>query len=388
MTKIAPLAGVRVLDLTRLVPGPLGSLVLADMGAQVDKVEDPNGGDYLRHMPPQVGEQNTAFLALNRGKRSIVLDLKRPEGRATFERILPRYDVLFEQFRPGVLDRLGLGHATLRAKFPRLVIAALTGYGQTGPLAHRAGHDIDYLARAGLLGLTGPQGGPPQPPGFQLADVAGGMWAVIGILGALRARDAGGEGAVVDIAMSEGTLPFAMVQLGTVFGGGRAKAGGEALTGGIAPYGTYATKDDKSVALGALEPKFWRSFCEGVGLEFDMSGMLPGDHQLALHARMVEIFRSKTRDEWAAFGAERDCCLEPVLESHELQDDAHLAARQVFFTQQTPFGPSVQVRLPVGDRDATAAPPPAMGEHTDAILGEAGVSPEEIAALRACGAIR
>lgn len=128
----APLAGVRVLDLTRLVPGPLGSLVLADMGAQVDKVEDPNGGDYLRHMPPQLGDQNTAFLALNRGKRSIVLDLKRPEGRATFERILPRYDVLFEQFRPGVLDRLGLGHATLRAKFPRLVIAALTGYGRHG----------------------------------------------------------------------------------------------------------------------------------------------------------------------------------------------------------------------------------------------------------------
>ena len=388
MNTNAPLAGIRVLDLTRLVPGPLGSLVLADMGAQVDKVEDPNGGDYLRHMPPQVGEQNTAFLALNRGKRSIVLDLKHAEGRAAFERMLPRYDVLFEQFRPGVLDRLGLGHASLRAKFPRLVIAALTGYGQTGPLAHRAGHDIDYLARSGLLGLTGPQCGPPQSPGFQLADVAGGMWAVIGILGALRARDASGQGAIVDIAMSEGTLPFAMVQLGTVFAGGRAKGGGEALTGGIAPYRTYATKDGKAVALGALEPKFWRAFCEGVDLPFDMSAMMPGDHQAALQARMEEIFAGQTRDEWAAFGAAKDCCLEPVLESHELTSDPHLAARGMFVTQETPFGPSVQVRLPVSDRASTPSPPPAMGQHTDAILGEAGFSADEVASLRASGAVR
>jgi alpha-methylacyl-CoA racemase len=388
MTKHAPLAGVRVLDLTRLVPGPLGSLVLADMGAQVDKVEDPHGGDYMRHMPPQVGEQNAAFLALNRGKRSIVLDLKHADGRATFERMLPRYDVLFEQFRPGVLDRLGLGHATLRAKFPRLVIAALTGYGQTGPLAHRAGHDIDYLARSGLLGLTGPQAGPPQAPGFQLADVAGGMWAVIGILGALRARDASGEGSVVDIAMSEGTLPFAIVQLGNVFAGGRAKGGGEPLTGGIAPYGTYATKDGKAVALGALEPKFWRSFCEGTGIEFDMSAMMPGDHQPGWRARLETIFASKTRDEWAAFGAERDCCLEPVLESHELAIDPHLVARGMFVTQETPFGPSMQVRLPVSDRTSTPTPPPAMGQHTDAILGEAGFSAAEVAQLRGSGVVR
>lgn len=381
-----PLAGVRVLDLTRLVPGPLGSLVLADLGAEVDKVEDPTGGDYLRHMPPQIGGQNTAFLALNRGKRSLVLDLKHEEGRAVFERLLPRYDVLFEQFRPGVLDRLGLGHAQLRARVPRLVIAALTGYGQTGPLAKRAGHDIDYLARAGILGFTGPEGAPPQPPGFQLADISGGMWAVIGILAALRERDRTGQGSVVDVAMSEGTLAFGVFQLASALGSGQATRGGEPLTGGIASYSTYATKDGKYVALGALEPKFWRSFCEGVGLEFDMSAAIPGPHQAALRAKVASVFATRTRDEWAAFGAERDCCLEPILEPSELEADPHLRARDAIFRRATPFGESPQIRLPVGT--PAEAPPPAMGEHTETILREASFSDAEIAALREKGVVR
>lgn len=382
-----PLEGIRVLDLTRLLPGPFASLVLADLGAQVDKVEDPHGGDYLRHMPPQIGDQNAAFLALNRGKRSVVLDLKRPEGKATLERMLPRYDVLLEQFRPGVLDRLGLGHAELRERFPRLVIGAITGYGQTGPLAHRAGHDLNYLARSGVLGLQGPASGPPQAPGFQLADVAGGMWCVIGVLGALRARDAGGQGGVIDVAMCESTLPFAMIQWATLAASGQAARGGEPLSGGIAPYNTYATKDGGNVALGALEPKFWRAFCDGVGLEFEMSAMMPGPHQIALKARLAEIFATRTRAEWATFGAEKDCCLEPVLEPAELAADPHLAARGLFVEQQTRFGRSPQLRLPVGDPTAST-PPPAMGADTDAILADAGLSAAEIAQLRGCGAVR
>ncbi|MBL8717312.1 MAG: CoA transferase [Myxococcales bacterium] len=381
-----PLEGVRVLDLTRLLPGPFATLVLADMGASVDKIEDPHGGDYLRHMPPQLGDQNAAFLALNRGKRSMVLDLKRPEGRATLERLLPRYDVLVEQFRPGVLDRLGLSHARLRTEFPHLVVAAITGYGQTGPLAHRAGHDLNYLARSGVLGLTGPESGPPQPPGFQLADVAGGLWAVIGLLGALRAREATGQGAVVDIAMSEGTLPFAMAQLGAIAVNGTAVRGGEALTGGIAPYATYATKDGRWVSLGALEPKFWKSFCDGAGLDLDMTAMMPGAHQPALRARLTEVFATRTRDEWAAFGAERDCCLEPVLEPHELASDPHLVARGILHKQSTPWGESTQVRLPVAP--PAEAPAPAMGEHTRTILGEGGFSAEEIDALVSGNVVR
>src|SRR5580704_6915913 len=198
-----PLAGIRVLDLSRLLPGPFASLVLADLGARVDKIEDPAGGDYLRAMPPLRGDTSSMFLALNRNKRSACLDLKMERGRAALLKLTARYDVLLEQFRPGVLDRLGLGHRTLLETNPRLIVCALTGYGQDGPLANRAGHDLNYLARAGVLGMQGPAGAPPQPPGFQLADVGGGLWCVVAILAALRERDRTGKGSVIDVAMSE-----------------------------------------------------------------------------------------------------------------------------------------------------------------------------------------
>jgi alpha-methylacyl-CoA racemase len=210
---LRPLSGVRVLDLTRLIPGPFGSLVLADLGARVDKIEDPGAGDYLRHIAPSKAHTSVAFAALNRGKRSGIIDVKNPLGRDALLRLAGTYDVLFEQFRPGVMDRLGLGHELLRRTHPRLVVCALTGYGQNGPLRDRAGHDINYLARAGILGLQGPPDGPPQVPAFQLADVAGGMWCAIAILAALRQRDATGEGRVCDIAMADGAAMFAVLQL-------------------------------------------------------------------------------------------------------------------------------------------------------------------------------
>src|SRR5262249_51900817 len=183
-----PLTGVRVLDLSRLIPGPFATLVLADLGATVDKIEDAAGGDYLRHVPPQVAGSSVAFHLLNRGKRSAILDLKHPAGRDAFRRLATRYDVLFDQFRPGGLPRLRLGYEVLCADNPRLIVCALTGYGQTGPLVNRAGHDLNYLARAGLLGAQGPADRAPQVPGFQMADVSGGMWCAIAILAALAER--------------------------------------------------------------------------------------------------------------------------------------------------------------------------------------------------------
>ena len=407
---MTPLSGIKVLDLSRLLPGPLASLVLGDLGAQIDKIEDMAGGDYLRVMPPAIPRSPSAradgvpppvrpatgddaeatssvFLALNRNKRSAVLDLKKPEAKAAFLRLVLGYDVLLEQFRPGVLERLGLGHARLLEVNPRLVICALTGYGQDGPLAARAGHDLNYLARAGVLGQQGPVER-PAVPGFQLADVSGGLYAVIGIMGALMERARTNKGSVVDVAMIETAMPFAIAGFGIAFGGMAPRRGDETLTGGIAPYQTYLTKDGGAMALAALEPKFWMQFSAGIGHAPDMSDMVPGSHQEALKAKLAAVFLERTRDAWIAFANERDCCLEPVLTPDVARRDPHLAARKMFFELASAWGPIPQMRTPLTSPDRTHAPPPKQGEHTGAILREAGMTDTEIDALRVAGAIR
>jgi len=383
-----PLQGLRVLDLSRLLPGPFATLVLADLGATVDKIEDTAGGDYLRLMPPQIAGESVGFQLLNRGKRSAVLDLKKPEGRVAMKRLVASYDVLFDQFRPGVLARLGLRHEDLRAENPRLIVCALTGYGQTGPLAQRAGHDIDYLARSGILGAQGPAGAAPQVPGFQLADVSGGMWCVIAVQAALAERARTGVGAILDIAMTDGVLGFACMAVGAGLSGLPVQRGDDLLTGALAPYGTYLASDGLPVALGALEPKFWTAFCAGAGIEPDMAALFPGPHQAAIKARLVALFASKTRDEWARFGAAHDCCVEPVLAPAEIAADPHLAARGLFFSLPTPRGDVPQFRTPVTPRDEQFAPPPRLGEHTRAVLRDGGFAEGEIDALVQAGAAR
>lgn len=381
------LEGVRILDLTRLLPGPFGTLVLSDLGARVDKVEDAGAGDYLRHTGPQRGGMSLPFAALNRGKRSAVIDLKNPAGRDAFLRLLGGYDVLFEQFRPGVLDRLGLAHASLREAHPRLVICALTGYGQTGPLRDRAGHDLNYLARAGLLGLQGPADGPPQTPGFQAADVSGGMWCAIAILAALRHRDATGEGQVIDLAMTDGVMGLGAMGLMMGLGESAASRGADLLSGGIAPYRTYRAKDGAMMSLASLEPKFWLRFAAATGLKGDLEALMPGPHQDALMTEVAAVFASKTRQEWEAFAAEHDCCVEPVLTPDELRDDAQMVARGVFAETHVD-GEAVPVfRLPITPREGELSPPPARGAHTRDMLMEAGLSEAEIEALAETGAL-
>lgn len=386
-----PLAGVRVLDLTRLLPGPFASLVLADLGARVDKVEDPGLGDYLRQMPPMAGDASGAFFALNRDKRSLVLDLKHPEGAALLRRLARSYDVLLEGFRPGVLDRLGAGHDALLRENPALIICAITGYGQDGPLAQRAGHDLNYLARAGVLGVTGPADAPPAVSGVQMADIAGGaMWAVIGVLAALQRRAATGAGGVVDIAMCEGALPLAAFALGALTANeDPSPRGASVLDGGIAPYNTYRTRDGEGVALGALEPKFLMAFAAGAGVELDADALRPGAHQAALRARLAEVFASRTRAEWEAFARAHDCCLEPVLSPRELLDDPQHRARGVFFPLAGADGVARTVfRTPVGagaDVPHTAARP--AGADAAEILRDAGVGDDEVRALRGAGVI-
>jgi crotonobetainyl-CoA:carnitine CoA-transferase CaiB-like acyl-CoA transferase len=387
-----PLAGVRVLDLTRLLPGPFATMVLADLGADVVKVEEPGGGDWLRGMPPLSGGESGAFHALNRNKRSLSIDLRKPEGVTTFLRLARRADAVVESFRPGVLDRLGVGYEALRRENRRIVLCSISGYGQDGPYAQRAGHDLDYCAFAGVLAANGTPAR-PAPIGVQVADVAGGAWpAAAGVLAALLGRDRRGEGAHVDVSMTEGALAMLALPLGMAWTRGTPIARGtELLDGGTACYDVYRTKDGRFVALGALEPKFFAAFCAAVGRP-ELAGRQLEDGGRGPRAELEAIFAARTRAEWAELGARHDACLAPVLEGEEPLGDPQLVARGAFLDVPLPRSgrtmPTVAtpIRVRGAERPATR-PGPDPGQHTDEVLLEAGFGRDEITALRAGGAV-
>jgi alpha-methylacyl-CoA racemase len=383
-----PLAGVRVLDLSRLLPGPYCSLILAELGADVIKVEDTGAGDYLRFFPPQKEGLGGAFYALNRGKRALSINLKRPEGRDLLLRLAASTRVMIESYRPGVLDRLGLGYDALCAANPELILCSITGYGQDGPLRDRAGHDIDYLALSGVLAAGGAPDGRPCLPGVQIADVAGGaLWAAIRILAALH----GGGGAHLDVSMTEGAMAFLLPWLGDqAFGAEPLRRGEGMLNGGKACYNLYPTADPPGhLAVGALEPKFWTALRAALGQPFEASDPVAApERQAELRQQLEQTFAGDHRDAWAQRLAAADACVEPVLELDELQQHPQHLHRRAFYELDDPRrGKVSQLRLPLDGRPATT-PAPAMGEHTDEVLSEAGLDAEAIAALRGAGVIR
>jgi crotonobetainyl-CoA:carnitine CoA-transferase CaiB-like acyl-CoA transferase len=395
----AALSDVRVLDMTRLLPGGFCSLLLADLGADVVKVEDTGMGDYVRWAPPyygddshqQLGTRSALYLALNRGKRSVRIDLKSDGGRDAFLRLVRDADVILESFRPGVLDRLGVGYERLREENPGIVYCAITGYGQDGPNTARAGHDTNYLALNGLLGLTGHADGPPVQSGGQIADIGGGaLMATFGVLAALHERDRSGEGQLVDVSMTDGSLSWlAMVAAQFLRDGDIPHRGTGTLNGGIACYLPYECADGW-VSCGALEPKFWKAFCEGNGRE-DLI-----EHQFARPGSegwraVAEVFRGRTKAEWQAFNDEHDCCIEPVLDLDEALESELVRAREmVVEVDQPEIGPvrllGHPVKLSRTPADPTR-PAPALGEHTEEVLAAAGLGAEEIAALVESGAV-
>jgi alpha-methylacyl-CoA racemase len=388
---MTPLQGVRVLDLSRLLPGPFATLVLADLGADVVKLEEPQGGDYLRWMPPLAGEQSGYFHAINRNKRSVALDLRRPEGAAAFLRLARGADVVLESFRPGVLERLGLGWDALHAANPRLVLCSISGYGQDGPYRERAGHDLDYAAIAGVVALNGPAER-PLPLGVQVADLAGGSWpAVAGILAALVRRGVTGEGAHVDVSMTEGALALLAMAHGAASARGAPLArAGEILNGGAACYDVYRTKDGRFVALAALEPKFFEAFCAAVGRP-ELAERHLDDGGRGPRAELEAIFASRTREEWTGFAGEHDVCVAPVLEGDEPRGDPQLRARGAFVEVETPWEgrslPGVATPVRIRGVQAPLRAAPQLGEHTAMVLREAGFSEDELAALRASGVV-
>ncbi len=391
-----PLEDVRVLDLSRLLPGGFCSLMLADFGAEVLKVEDTGMGDYLRWAPPyyegaQESARSALYLALNRNKRSIRVNLKDEGGKEVLRRLARDYDVLLESFRPGVLDRLGVGYETLRAENPGLVYCAITGYGQDGPYRDRSGHDTNYLGLVGLLGLTGDRDGPPVLPAGQIADVGGGaLMAAFGILAALHERDRSGEGQLVDVSMADGALSWLAMVAGRYFADGLVPRRGDLeLAGRLVCYRPYACKDGH-VTLGALEPKFWRAWCRGVGREDLIDKQLeePGSDA---HAQVERIFLERTREEWRAFASQHDCCLEPVLDVDEALDSELVRARKMVVELDQPGAGRVrQLGVPVKlsrTPGSVRAPGPGLGEHTREVLASLGYSEQEVTALEDSGAV-
>lgn len=375
----SPLDGVRVVDLSRLLPGPFASLALADLGADVIKIEAPGAGDYLRNMPPSKGGASGAYWILNRGKRSVELNLKSADGRDAFLEIVRDADVVLESFRPGVLDRLGVGFAALKAVNPRIILCSISGYGQDGPYADRAGHDINYCALAGVLALGGERDGRPALPGVQIADIGGGaLWAVAGINAALFARERNGEGGHVDISMTEGALTFAAAHIGYAdCGGPTPTRGQDALNGGLACYGIYEAADGKFLAVGALEPKFWIAFNQAIGRAANPAELIaPRESQEGIRDEVAAILATRSRDAWMETLGKVDCCVEPVLELSELAEHPLHATRMPFFRQSLEgYDQSiVALRLPLGEaaRDRLA---PKHGEHTDDFLDGDKVKP-------------
>ncbi len=385
-----PFEGIRVLDLSRLLPGPFCSMLLADFGADVIKIEDPSVGDYIRWWAPLVGKYSGYHVVLNRNKRSLTLNLKHPEGKELFKKLVKKADVVLESFRPGVMERLGFGYEVLKRENPRIIYCAITGYGQSGERALRAGHDINYLSISGVLSYCGKEK-EPVLPGVQIGDLGGG--ALIGafaIAMALYQREKTGEGDFIDVSMTDNLVLWNVLRWGKFLADSRVpEPGDDMLNHGLACYNLYKTKDGRYMSLGALEPQFWKAFCEAVGHpEWNNSDyFVPGEHQRKLIEAIKEIFAQKTQQEWVEFFKNVDCCVEPVRSLDEVAADKELEARGVIVKMVSEaYGAYTQLGIALRCSNAFGSirtHAPYLGEHTEEILQkELGISLEKIEALK------
>lgn len=382
-----PLAGVRVLDLSRLLPGPYCTLVLADLGAEVVKVEDTEGGDYIRAMGPFVDGESSYFLALNPGKKSVSLNLKAPAGRDLFLRLAAKARVVVESFRPGAVDRLGIGYEAVRAVNPGVVYCSISGYGQDGPDRDLAGHDLDFSARAGILGLCGRPGALPTIPPVQIADLSSALFAATGILAALRESDRTGAGRYLDIGMLDSALALMVMPVAEYVAGERGGRGRMPLSGQHPCYNVYRTRDGRDISLAALERKFWEGFCRKVGRD----DLLPlqFSERSEDFALFEALFASRSAAEWREFLAGTDFCCGVVPTLEEVFADPQVGARGLVIPPRPDGPPVVRLGHPLRDRsERDRLPCPGHGQHTGEVLGELGLTGPELDALEASGVIR
>ncbi|CAJ0781269.1 Acetyl-CoA:oxalate CoA-transferase [Ralstonia condita] len=355
--KHQPLAGVRVLDLTRLLPGPAATRHLADLGATVIKIEDPGPGDYARDMLRSPADRaadrpSLFFRSLNRGKAELRLDLKLAEDREALIEHVRHADVLIESFRPGVMARLGVGWETLRAANPALVMCSISGYGQDGPLAQAAGHDINYVGYAGMLDQLTSIDGTPIVPNVQIGDLLGGaLTAVVGILAALVDARATGRGRYIDVSMTDSVFAHNLMAFFAVGTRGQAsRAGADLLNGGVPCYGVYRTADDRFMAVGALELKFWQTMCDVIDKpewkdkHWACGQRVGGEEAHAMRDALAALFRTATQAEWTARFAHADCCVTPVLRMEEAMQHPLFTARHSVISAA---GEPVQLALPL-----------------------------------------
>lgn len=388
-----PLQDVRVLDFSTLLPGPYATQLLADMGADVLRVEAPNRPDLLKLMPPMAGKVSAAHATINRNKRSLALDLKKPEAKEIIERLLVDYDVVVEQFRPGVMARLGLDYESLKAIKPSLIYCSITGYGQTGPYKDRAGHDINYLALSGLASYSGRKNTGPVLSSTQVADIAGGSHhAVMSILAALYARSNSGEGAYLDVSMADAALT-----LNTMFGAGALASGrdpmlgSEMLNGGLF-YDYYETGDGQYVSVGSLEPNFAMALLQALGLSDWLNKIADQrpETQSALRTAIATKFKAEDYAHWVKVFASLDACVEPVLSVNQAVEHPQFKAREMLLDAELESGEKVRQiasALPFERRESVTAGV-SLGAQTIEVLNNLGYSAEQIENLKQSGCIK
>ena len=377
-----PLAHTRILDLTRLLPGAVCTMLLRDLGAEIIKIEDPQGGDYARWMPPLLDGTGIFFRSSNRGKKSVVIDLKTEAGQAVLHKLVEKSDVLIEGFRPGVTARLGADYETLCAINPRLVYCSLSGWGQDGPYAPVSGHDLNYIARNGVLGAERN----PQTPGSQVADVGGAYVAIMGILAALLKRTQTGRGDYFDVALSEAAMPLAMAAWV------EANAPPDdnsfmSLRGESACYNVYHSADGQPLALAAIEPKFWANFCLAIEKPEWIELHTVRHQQPALIESVAAHFKMKTAAEWAALLEGADCCFTPVKLPGELRDDPQIQARGMLGISEDGI-PWMRSPIRLSGDSVKLGDAPEYGEHTRAVLAEIGYEDSALDELISAAVIR
>ncbi len=381
-----PLSGIRLLDLTQLYPGPLATMMLADMGADVVRLEHPSRPDNIHLLPPFIGKESAAYLTLNRSKRSLALDTGNEEGRKVYFDLVKTADVVMEQFRPGVLDKIGIGYEQATRFNPRIIYVSITGFGQNGPYKQMAGHDINYISLAGLLSHV-KKGDEMVLPGFQTADVVGGGYmGVIACMAALWHREKTGKGQRVDVSMTDSILPMLTLQLAQYWGSQESDEIMNPFDGSFPFYGVYECGDGKHVSLGALEQKFWTGFCQMAGKpEWLPLQFATGDEKRRVREEIAGFFKTQSRDEWLRLAEVHDLCLSSIHEVQDLEKDPQLQARQMIIETKHEGGAKLKgVGVPIKFSESKPdkpEPAPTVGRDSIEILEEAGYSRERIADL-------